>query len=75
MECLNLFTTGYDKPFIFDACDTRSCINLTVTNDELIEETESFEVTLERTINLYSRITLAPVTALINIFDDDSMPL
>ena len=66
-------STGYDKPFVFGACDKRVCVNLTITNDELLEETEIFEVTLRRTLNLDRRIILAPVTAEINIIDDDGI--
>ena len=40
-------------------------------NDEELEKTESFTVTLERTSDLDSRIILAPVNAKININDDD----
>ena len=68
-------STGYYKPFVFGACDKRNCVNLTITNDELLEETEIFEVTLERTLNLDSRIILEPVTTEINIIDDDGIML
>ena len=48
-------------------------MNLTVENDGTLEETETFEVTLERTPVLDHRIILAPVTAEINIIDDDGI--
>ena len=58
---------------MFGACDRRICVNLTVENDGTLEKTESFEVTLERTPGLDHRILLAPVTAEINIIDDDGI--
>ena len=59
---------------MFAQCERRVCANLTVENDGTLEEMESFEVTLERTPGLDHRIILAPVTAEINIIDDDGMP-
>ena len=41
-------------------------------NDEELEKTESFTVTLERTPDLDSRIILASVNADIEIIDDES---
>ena len=64
---------GFDESLLFSPCDRRICVNLTVENDETLEKTESFEVTLERTPGLDHRILLAPVTAEINIIDDDGM--
>ena len=67
--------TGYDKPFLFGECDYKSCVNLSVINDELLEETESYQVTLsmKKTSILDSRITLFPMTAEVNIIDDDGI--
>ena len=45
---------------MFGACDRRICVNLTVEDDGTLEETELFEVTLERTPGLDHRILLAP---------------
>ena len=56
---------------MFGVCETRHCVNVTIVNDNELEEIESFEVTLERTPNLDSRIILAPVIATITIGDDD----
>ena len=58
---------------MFSPCDRRICVNLTVENDGTLEETETFQVTLERTPGLDHRIILAPVTAEINIIDDDGI--
>ena len=43
---------GYDESLVFSPCDRRVCVNLTVENDETLEKTETFEVTLERTPGL-----------------------
>ena len=45
---------------IFDSCETRQCTNITIINDMLVENTESFSVTLVRTTELDTRITLDP---------------
>ena len=44
---------------------------MTIINDEILEDNETFEVTLEPNPDLDSRILLAPITAEINIIDDD----
>ena len=44
---------------------------MTITDDEILEDNESYEVTLQRTSDLDNRIILAPMTAEINIIDDD----
>ena len=45
---------------MFGACERRRCVNVTIEND-VLENTESFDVTLERTTGLDGRITLDPV--------------
>ena len=45
---------------MFDSCETRQCANITIMKDVLVESTESFSVTLERTSDLDNRITLDP---------------
>ena len=45
---------------------------MTITDDEIPEDNESYEVTLQRTSSdLDNRIILAPMIAEINIIDDD----
>ena len=45
---------------------------MTINDDEILEDNESYEVTLQRTSSdLDNRIILAPTTAEINIIDDD----
>ena len=55
---------------MFAACDTQSCVNVFITNDDTLENTESFFVSLNRN-GLDSRITLAPIRGEIEIVDDD----
>ena len=46
---------------------------MTITDDEIPEDSESYEVTLQRTSSdLDNGIILTPMTAEINIIDDDS---
>ena len=57
----------------FGICDTRQCIEIPIVDDMIVEETESFFVTLERTPGLDSRITLDPVDGEIEITDNDGL--
>ena len=57
----------------FDTCDTRQCTEIPIVDDMIVELTESFFVTLERTPGLDSRITLDPVDGEIEITDDDGV--
>ena len=57
----------------FDTCDTRQCTEIPIVDDMIVELTESFFVTLERTPGLDSRITLDPVDGKIDITDDDGV--
>ena len=56
---------------MFAACETRHCVNVAIVEDILVESIETFGVTLERTPDLDSRITLNPVTEEIEIIDND----
>jgi hypothetical protein len=57
---------------MFAACDTRQCVNVPIADDETLELTETFTVTLDRTPTLDTRITLNPVDGDIKILDNDS---
>ena len=48
-----------DTTLLFAACEIRSCVNIPITNDDTLENTESFFVNLNRN-GLDSRITLDP---------------
>ena len=51
----------------FSGCDIRSCANVSIVLDNLIEETETFTITLERALGLDARIVLYPVNGVVNI--------
>ena len=62
---------GLSMILSFAACETRQCVNIAIVNDSVNEPVEEFDVTLERTIGLDSRISLQPVDARVIIHDDD----
>ena len=55
----------------FAACETRQCVNVTILSDLMDEPVEEFDVTLERTTGLDSRISLRPVDARVVIHNDE----
>ena len=56
---------------VFQPCDTRQCVNVSIVDDSVLEETEFFNATLASNAGLDPRITLNPVTAVVNILDND----
>ena len=78
LETLNYLSSGspidyeaLNETLMFDACQIRKCVNVTI-NDDLIEEPdERFNFTLTRTPGLSTRITLMPVNGEVEIVDDD----
>ena len=60
-----------DALLSFAECAQQSCINVTILDDLVDEPTELFNVTLERTAGLDSRIELNPVDGVVEIEDDD----
>ena len=70
-------------PLVFDMCQKRSCVNLSIVNDDVLEMVESFTVSLgnsnptntiqteDRFAHLTSSISIDPATAIINIIDSD----
>ena len=63
---------GLSTILMFSACEIRQCLNVTVFEDQVLEETEFFNAVLNRTDNLDTRITLNPVNAVVDIIDNDS---
>ena len=55
----------------FLKCETKQCVDITIVDDEVLEDVESFDVTLERTLGLDMRITLDPADGMIYIRDND----
>ena len=56
---------------MFNMCQDRSCTGVPIVDDLVLENDESFNVTLERTPGLDMRITLDPVDEEIKITDND----
>ena len=55
----------------FASCEKRRCVNVAIVEDIIVESIETFGITLERTPDLDSRITLTPVAEQIEIIDND----
>ena len=58
---------------MFDSCETRQCTNVTVKEDEVKESIESFSVSLERSPDLDTRITLDQHIGTIEITGNNGM--
>ena len=74
MHCSAVSPDDYEaiSTFVrFNACETRSCVNVTIVDDLELEPDENFFHTLEMTPGLDSRIELNPTRGEIEIFDDD----
>ena len=56
---------------MFAACEKRRCVNVVIVEDIIVESIETFGITLERTPDLDSNITLTPVAEQIEIIDND----
>ena len=57
----------------FDACKRKSCVNVSIVEDVVLEKIELFNVTLERTPGLDRKIELTPVNGGIEIIDSNGM--
>ena len=64
--------TAVSEVLMFGACERRRCVNISISDDGIPEQMESFFVTLERTSGLDGRITLNPVEGEIEIIDSNS---
>ena len=63
-----------DGALNFDPCARRSsCIDISIVDDEVLENSETFFISLERSSTLSDRITLAPVDGTVEIIDNDGM--
>ena len=56
---------------LFDACDTRQCLNVTIVDDFDDELNEDFAYNLERSPGLTLDIQLDPVSGQVEIVDND----
>ena len=66
---------GLSSILNFAACETRQCVNVTIVDDTVNELVEEFDITLERTLGLNTRISLDPVDARVVINDEKSNDL
>ena len=55
-----------NAPLVFPPCERRSCVDIPIVDDDVLENSELFNVSLERN-GLDSRITLNPVDGLVEI--------
>ena len=60
-----------DVILIFDECERRRCVNVSITQDLVDEPDEFFTFHLNRITDLSPRIELDPVDGTIEIVDDD----
>ena len=65
------FTSLTSTPLTFGRCKRRTCINIHLVDDSIVEMTESFIYSLSRTTSLDSRITLGLADGVIEIVDND----
>ena len=56
---------------MFEACQTRRCVDVEIIDDTVEEPEEVFTYTLRRTPDLDARIELNPVDGQVEIVDDD----
>ena len=60
---------------MFERCAIRQCVNLSIVDDTVPEETEYFTVKIGRSLNLHPNINLRPTEANITISDDGKQRL
>ena len=60
---------------MFDQCAIRQCVNISIVDDTLPEETEYFTVKIGRSSNLHPKISLRPTEANITISDNGKQRL
>ena len=65
----------FNVTLMFEPCEIRRCVNVTIMDDFIDEPDESFFYKLQRTPDLHPRITLNPVDGEIVIVDDDGQLL
>ena len=64
------FSSAFNTTVQFNECEQSSCINITIMDDDVLENTEFFNLTLERN-GLHERIQLDPVDGLVQITNND----
>ena len=66
------YTTN-STTLMFGECASKACILLSILDDSIAENANSFNITLERTPNLDPKIFLITVHGVVHIEDDDGM--
>ena len=66
--------TAVDIVLPFRANTPELCVPISITNDDVVEQVESFYVTLERTPGLDDSVLLGPTQKMIPIVNDDGEP-
>ena len=56
---------------VLEACTIVHCASVRIINDQMVEKTEAFGITLGKALDLDSRITLTQVDGTVEIRDDD----
>ena len=69
------FTNLTSATLVFDPCQRESDIEITISNDLMVERTETFRLKLERTATLDESIRLGRTEATVEIEDDDTAAL
>ena len=57
----------------FGSCDKRNCITVQIINNDKLEETESFNISLEGARGLSSAFIFDPHEVSVTITDEDGM--
>ena len=57
----------------FGSCQRTQCVTVPIVNDDMLEETESFNVSLEGGRGVSSRFVFAPQEMSVTITDEDGM--
>ena len=57
----------------FGRCEKNKCVNVTIINDNKLEETESFNVSLERGHEVSTGFVFDPQEVSVTITDEDGM--
>ena len=60
-----------DTVLIFGANSTEICTDINIRDDNIVEQVESFIVTLEGPPDLDDRVSLSPTQGVITIISDD----
>ena len=65
--------TPLSSTVTFELDVSQKCVNINITDDETVEDTESFTAVMERTARLDSRVHLGQTTTTIQITDCNGM--